>query len=76
MYVSTTFSGGKVKQKKALQVTLIVFIVAFIQTQLIWAGYAPFFGGYGGLIIFSGLSTITFIVLVMQFIVYLATKKK
>jgi hypothetical protein len=65
-----------VKQKKALQVTLIVFIAALIQTQLIWAGYAPFFNGYGGLIIFGGLSTITFVMLVIQFIAYQATKKK
>jgi hypothetical protein len=65
-----------VKQKKALQVTLIVFIVAFIQSQLTWYGITPFFSGLTWLIVFSGLSMITFVMLAIQFIVYLATKKK
>ncbi len=64
------------KQKKALQVTLIVFIVAFIQSQLTWYGITPFFSGLTWLIVFSGLSMITFVMLAIQFIVYLATKKK
>jgi hypothetical protein len=76
MFVTTTFSGGKVKQKKALRVTLIIFIVAFIQTQLIWFGYSPLFNGLGGLVIFSGLSVILFVILVIQFIASQATKKK
>ncbi|CAB4612561.1 MAG: hypothetical protein F2587_04810 [Actinobacteria bacterium] len=64
------------KQKKALQVTLIIFILALTQSQLTWYGITPFFSGLTWLIVFSGLSSISFIALIIQFIVYLATKKK
>jgi hypothetical protein len=68
--------GGKMTQKKALLVTLVLFLLAFIQTQLIWFGYSPLFNGYGALILIGGLSTTLFVVLVIQIILYLATKKK
>ena len=76
MFVTTTFSGGKVKQKKALRVTLIIFIVAFIQSQLTWNGITPFFTGFTWLLVFTALSMISFIALVIQFLAYLATKNK
>jgi hypothetical protein len=76
MFVTTTYSGEKVDQKKWLYVTLTLFLLAVIENQLIFYGYGVLIDGLGGLVISGGLALIFLVILVIQFIAFLATRKR
>lgn len=63
-------------QKKWLYVTLTLFLLAVIDNQLIFYGYGILINGFGGLIITGGLAFIFLVALVIQLIVFFATKKR
>jgi hypothetical protein len=64
-----------VKQKKAIYVTLTLFVLTIIENQLIWYGWAPIFQGYGGLILSGGLAFILLVVLLIQLIAFWVSRK-
>lgn len=62
-------------QKKWLYITLTLFLLAVLENVLIFTGYGFGIGGYGGLILSAGLAEILLVILGIQFIAFLATKK-
>ena len=63
-------------QKKWLYVTLTLFLLAVLENVLIFTGYGFGISGYGGLILSAGLAEILLVILVIQFIAFMATRKR
>ena len=62
-------------QKKWIYITLGVFLLSLIEQQLIFAGIGPL-NGFGALVLTGMFATLMFIVLVIQVVAYVISKKR
>lgn len=63
------------KQKTWIFITLGLFLVALIMQQLVFYKIGPL-SGIGGLVITGGSAFILLVLLIIQLIVFLATRKR
>lgn len=62
-------------QKQWIYITLGVFLLSLLEQQLIFYGIGPL-SGFGALVLTGMFAAIMFVVLVIQVIIYLVSKRR